>query len=73
MDSGRSVIRAGEQPDRSAQMERLEDPDAFILAKGCRGTLVPLERGTHYLLRGRSYRTRNHKEDLAQTAELDAA
>jgi DNA replication protein DnaC len=32
-----------------------------------------LERGTHYVLRGRSYRTRNFKEDLSQTAELDAA
>jgi len=32
-----------------------------------------LERGTHYVLRGRSYRTRNLKEDLNQTTELDAA
>jgi DNA replication protein DnaC len=32
-----------------------------------------LERGTHYVLRGRSYRTRNFKEDLSQTTELDAA
>lgn len=32
-----------------------------------------LERGTHYVLRGRSYRTRNHKEDLTQDAISDAA
>jgi DNA replication protein DnaC len=32
-----------------------------------------LERGTHYVLRGRSYRTRNHKEELTQHAPPDAA
>jgi DNA replication protein DnaC len=32
-----------------------------------------LERGTHYVLRGRSYRTRNHKEELTQDAIADAA
>jgi DNA replication protein DnaC len=32
-----------------------------------------LERGTHYVLRGRSYRTRNHREDLTQDAIADAA
>jgi DNA replication protein DnaC len=31
-----------------------------------------LERGTHYVLRGRSYRTRHHKEELAPLSE-DAA
>jgi len=28
-----------------------------------------LERGTHYLLRGHSYRTRHHKEDIRPSAE----
>lgn len=32
-----------------------------------------LERGTHYVLRGRSYRTRNHREELTQDAIADAA
>jgi DNA replication protein DnaC len=32
-----------------------------------------LERGTHYVLRGRSYRTRNHREELTQDAMIDAA
>jgi DNA replication protein DnaC len=32
----------------------------------------PLERGTRYVLRGRSYRTRHPKEDASATAE-DAA
>lgn len=32
-----------------------------------------LERGTHYVLRGRSYRTRNHREELTQDAIEDAA
>lgn len=32
-----------------------------------------LERGTHYVLRGRSYRTRNHREEPVQIDDLDAA
>jgi DNA replication protein DnaC len=32
-----------------------------------------LERGTHFVLRGRSYRTRHQKEDLSSIAESDAA
>ncbi len=32
-----------------------------------------LERGTHYVLRGRSYRTRNHREELTQDATSGAA
>ncbi len=32
-----------------------------------------LERGTQYVLRGRSYRTRNHREELTQDAIADAA
>jgi DNA replication protein DnaC len=32
-----------------------------------------LERGTHYVLRGRSYRTRHHKEEVTQTAQEDVA
>lgn len=32
-----------------------------------------LERGTHFVLRGRSYRTRHQKEDLSPVAESDAA
>lgn len=32
-----------------------------------------LERGTHYVLRGRSYRTRYHREELTQDAIADAA
>jgi DNA replication protein DnaC len=31
-----------------------------------------LERGTHYVLRGRSYRTRHHKEDLNSPGEVAA-
>lgn len=32
-----------------------------------------LERGSHFVLRGRSYRTRHQKEDLSSVAETDAA
>ena len=32
-----------------------------------------LERGTHYVLRGRSYRTRNHREELTPDDISDAA
>lgn len=32
-----------------------------------------LERGSHFVLRGRSYRTRHHKEDLSSVVETDAA
>jgi DNA replication protein DnaC len=32
-----------------------------------------LERGSHYVLRGRSYRTRHLKEDTATAADQDAA
>ena len=32
-----------------------------------------LERGTRYVLRGRSYRTRSHREELTQGATPDAA
>lgn len=46
----------------------LHDPD---LAEAILDRL--LERGTHYVLRGRSYRTRNHKEELTQDVIADAA
>jgi DNA replication protein DnaC len=46
----------------------LHDPD---LAEAILDRL--LERGTHFVLRGRSYRTRNHREDLTQDAIADAA
>jgi DNA replication protein DnaC len=46
----------------------LHDPD---LAEAILDRL--LERGTHYVLRGRSYRTRNHREELTQDAIADAA
>jgi DNA replication protein DnaC len=46
----------------------LHDPD---LAEAILDRL--LERGTHYVLRGRSYRTRNHGEELTQDAIADAA
>jgi DNA replication protein DnaC len=46
----------------------LHDPD---LAEAILDRL--LERGTHYVLRGRSYRTRNHKEELTQDATPEAA
>jgi DNA replication protein DnaC len=46
----------------------LHDPD---LAEAILDRL--LERGTHYVLRGRSYRTRNHKDELTQNAIADAA
>jgi DNA replication protein DnaC len=46
----------------------LHDPD---LAEAILDRL--LERGTHYVLRGRSYRTRNHREELIQDATAEAA
>jgi DNA replication protein DnaC len=46
----------------------LHDPD---LAEAILDRL--LERGTHYVLRGRSYRTRNHREELTQDATAEAA
>jgi DNA replication protein DnaC len=46
----------------------LHDPD---LAEAILDRL--LERGTHYVLRGRSYRTRNHREELTQDASVEAA
>jgi DNA replication protein DnaC len=46
----------------------LHDPD---LAEAILDRL--LERGTHYVLRGRSYRTRNHKDELTQDDIADAA
>lgn len=42
----------------------LHDPD---LAEAILDRL--LERGTHYVLRGRSYRTRHHKEDVTSPGE----
>jgi DNA replication protein DnaC len=63
----RSTIVTTNKP-LAALGQVLHDPD---LAEAILDRL--LERGAHYVLRGRSYRTRNHKEDLAQTAELDAA
>lgn len=46
----------------------LHDPD---LAEAILDRL--LERGTHFVLRGRSYRTRNHPEELAQTTDREVA
>jgi DNA replication protein DnaC len=46
----------------------LHDPD---LAEAILDRL--LERGTHYVLRGRSYRTRNQREELTQDAMINAA
>ncbi|HLL55641.1 MAG TPA: ATP-binding protein, partial [Myxococcaceae bacterium] len=46
----------------------LHDPD---LAEAILDRL--LDRGTHFVLRGRSYRTRNQSEELTATAAEDVA
>jgi DNA replication protein DnaC len=61
----RSTIVTTNKP-LAALGQVLHDPD---LAEAILDRL--LERGTHYVLRGRSYRTRHHKEE--GTTEFDAA
>lgn len=63
----RSTIMTTNKP-LAALGQVLHDPD---LAEAILDRL--LERGTHFVLRGRSYRTRNQSEELVATAAEDVA